>query len=101
VNALRARDVDLSSGILEVLSLIFWALVVVVCLKYLLLVTRADQKGDRGILALLALLHARKEESRPHGTGWVVILIVAGAAILYGEGVFTPLVSVQGRPKAL
>ena len=49
--------VELTAGMLGVLSLLFWALIVIVCIKYLGFVTRADNQGEGGIFALLALLH--------------------------------------------
>src|SRR5882757_10927479 len=54
---------DRSAGILGALSLVFWALVIVVCVKYLLFVMRADNRGEGGIFALLALTHADRDKS--------------------------------------
>ncbi len=92
--------VDPTGGVLGVLSLMFWALVLVVCLKYLLFVTRADNHGEGGIFALLALLHAR---STPYAKGisFTVVLILVGAALLYGDGVITPAISVLGAAEGL
>ena len=92
--------VDATAGVLGVLSLMVWALVLVVCVKYLLFVTRADNQGEGGIFALLALLHAR---TAPHAKGmsFTVILILIGAALLYGDGVITPAISVLGAAEGL
>ncbi|MCA2978023.1 MAG: potassium transporter Kup [Myxococcaceae bacterium] len=76
-------------NVLGVLSLIVWALVLVVSVKYLVLVLRADNRGEGGILALMALV-LRGDASR-----WVVLgLGLFGAALLYGDGVITPAISV-------
>jgi KUP system potassium uptake protein len=80
--------------ILGVLSLIFWALTLVVSVKYLTVVMRADNHGEGGILALLALVPERIKP-RPHArVGWVALLVIAGAALLFGDGMITPAISV-------
>jgi KUP system potassium uptake protein len=78
--------------VLGVLSMIFWALVIVVAVKYVLLIMRADNNGEGGILALLALgLEAtRVERSR----GLLVFLALGGAALFYGDSMITPAISV-------
>jgi KUP system potassium uptake protein len=89
-------EIDATAGILGVLSLMFWALVLVVCVKYLLVVTRADNEGEGGIFALLALLHKRTATPQKSEMGFAVILILVGAALLYGDGIITPAISVLG-----
>jgi len=93
-------NVDRTAGVLGILSLIFWALVLVVCVKYLFYVTRADNHGEGGIFALLALIHANAEPgpagAKPRASTAAVLLILAGAALLYGDGVITPAISVLG-----
>ena len=81
-------------NVLGVLSLIFWSLTMVVSVKYLAFVMRADNKGEGGILALLALVPDRLRA--PGGTriGWVALLVIVGSALLYGDGVITPAISV-------
>ena len=81
-------------NVLGVLSLVFWSLTMVVTVKYLAFVMRADNKGEGGIFALLALVPARLRE--PGGTrlGWVALAVIAGSALLYGDGVITPAISV-------
>ena len=74
--------------VLGVLSLIFWALILVVTVKYLSFVMRASNDGEGGILALLGLIPLA---SRPR---WLVLVILFGAALLYGDGVVTPAISV-------
>ena len=79
-------------SVFGVLSLIFWALVIIVTLKYVLLVMRADNHGEGGIMALVALA----ERLHPHrrGTPLLVLLGVFGAALFYGDGTITPAISV-------
>jgi KUP system potassium uptake protein len=86
--------------VLGILSLIFWALVVVVSLKYLLLVMRADNRGEGGILALLALLNPWPGRERP-GRAVLVGLGIFGAALLYGDGMITPAISVLSAVEGL
>jgi KUP system potassium uptake protein len=81
------------TNVLGVLSLIFWALVVVISVKYLVFVLRADNRGEGGILALMALVRPRSDGVR--GRRWLLIGIgLFGAALLYGDGVITPAISV-------
>ena len=77
-----------------VLSLIFWSLNFVVSLKYLTFILRADNRGEGGIMALLALLRPRREPSRARAV--LIALGLFGAALLYGDGVITPAISVLG-----
>src|SRR5579863_1049822 len=87
-------------NVLGVLSLVFWTLVIVVCLKYQLLVLRADNKGEGGILALLALLdpwgHRHRRRAR-----LLIALGIFGAALLYGDGMLTPAISVLSAVEGL
>ncbi|MEI7553456.1 MAG: KUP/HAK/KT family potassium transporter [Verrucomicrobiota bacterium] len=85
---------DRTEGVLGVLSLIFWALVIVVCVKYLFFVTKADNQGEGGIFALLALIHTKRDTSARPGLGFAAIMILVGAALLYGDGVITPAITV-------
>ncbi len=90
---------DREAGIFGALSLVFWALVVVVCAKYLLLVMKADNRGEGGIFALLALTHVDRDKATR--TGWFTLLVLFGAALLYGDGVITPAISVLGAMEGL
>ncbi|HEV8021179.1 MAG TPA: KUP/HAK/KT family potassium transporter, partial [Candidatus Lustribacter sp.] len=81
-------------NVLGILSLIVWALIVVVCVKYVGIVMRVDHDGEGGILALLALLLARPEKGVPPKATWFVVVVVVGAAMLFGDGVITPAISV-------
>src|SRR3954468_12133621 len=87
-------------AVLGVVSLIFWALVLIISLKYALLILRADNRGEGGIVALLALLSARN--AKP-GTWRSYLLVVGliGAALLYGDGAITPAISVLSAIEGL
>ena len=85
---------------LGVVSLILWALILIISLKYALLILRADNRGEGGIVALLALLSARN--AKP-GTWRAQLLVVGliGAALLYGDGAITPAISVLSAIEGL
>src|ERR1700750_1108291 len=87
-------------AILGVVSLILWALILIISVKYALLILCADNRGEGGIVALLALLSARN--ARP-GTWRAQLLIVGlvGAALLYGDGAITPAISVLSALEGL
>ena len=88
------------SAILGGLSTIFWSLIVVVSLKYVVLVMRADNRGEGGTMALLALAtNALKD--RPRLRGFVVLLGLAGASLFLGETVLTPAISVVSAIEGL
>jgi KUP system potassium uptake protein len=85
--------------ILGLLSLIVWSLILTVTVKYVTFVLRADNKGEGGILALMALAqrHARTERGR-----WIVALIgIAGASLFFGDGIITPAISVLSAVEGL
>ncbi|MGE3341777.1 MAG: KUP/HAK/KT family potassium transporter [Candidatus Altimarinota bacterium] len=93
------HKVAVSEGnVFGILSLIFWTVVIVVTLKYHVYVLRADNRGEGGILALMALVHRRvKGYSR-----WLVMALgLFGAALLYADGVLTPAISVLGAMEGL
>jgi KUP system potassium uptake protein len=86
--------------VLGVLSLIFWALIIIVSIKYLVFVLRADNHGEGGILALTALATPIKPTGRSE-RAWLIYLGIFGAALLYGDGVITPSISVLGAVEGL
>jgi KUP system potassium uptake protein len=86
-------DMDRTEGVLGILSLIFWTLFLVVSVKYLFFVTKADNRGEGGIFALLALSNIGKENPKRR-LGFFIVIILAGAALLYGDGIITPAISV-------
>jgi KUP system potassium uptake protein len=87
------------TSVLGVLSLIFWSLIVVITIKYVLVVMRADNEGEGGILALTALV-APSDEARRRRRQLVLAGIV-GAAMLYGDGAITPAISVLSAVEGL
>ena len=86
--------------VLGVLSLIFWALVLVVSVKYLVFVLRADNQGEGGILALTALATPISPTGRSERP-LLVLIGIFGAALLYGDGIITPAISVLGAMEGL
>jgi KUP system potassium uptake protein len=88
-----------ATNVLGVLSLIFWSLNFVVSLKYLTFIMQADNRGEGGIMALLALLHPRHRDRRTRPL--LVGLALFGAALLYGDGVITPAISVLGAVEGI
>ncbi|HEY6562443.1 MAG TPA: potassium transporter Kup [Polyangiaceae bacterium] len=88
------------ANVLGVLSLIFWALTLVVSVKYLAYVLRADNRGEGGILALMALASANTHQDRLRHRA-VILLGLFGAALLYGDGIITPAISVMGAVEGL
>jgi KUP system potassium uptake protein len=86
-------------NVIGVLSLIVWALIIVVTLKYHVYVLRADNHGEGGILALMAL--ARSEGSFARREWLIVVLGLFGAALLYGDGMITPAISVLSATEGL
>ncbi len=85
-----------------ILSLVFWSLILVVVVKYLVFILRADNRGEGGVLAMLALLLQRQHRARDwRRRAVLVILGVFGTALLYGDGVITPAISVLGAMEGL
>jgi len=80
------------ANVLGILSLIFWSLIVIVTVKYHVYVLRLDNRGEGGILALMGLVRGRKISRGVRR--WLVTLGVFGAALLYGDGIITPAISV-------
>jgi KUP system potassium uptake protein len=87
-------------NVLGVLSLIFWSLTLIISIKYILFVMRADNNGEGGILALLALV-AQSPGARRKSRAMLVALGLFGAALLYGDGMITPAISVLGAVEGL
>ncbi len=83
-----------------VVSLIFWALILIVSLKYAILILRADNRGEGGIVALLAILEGSRRRSGRQGTILLIVGLV-GAALLYGDGAITPAISVLSAIEGL
>jgi KUP system potassium uptake protein len=91
-----------AENVLGILSLIVWALILVVCIKYATFVLRADFEGEGGTLALLALLLAPiPRSSVSKRLPWFAFMLLLGAAMLYGDGVITPAISVLSAVEGL
>ncbi len=87
------------ANVLGVLSLIFWALVITVTLKYVVYVLRADNRGEGGILALMTLVRSALGGRRG---GWLILVLgLFGSALLYGDGMITPAISVLSAVEGL
>ena len=86
-------------NVLGILSLIVWSLTFVVSFKYLAFIMQGDNRGEGGIMALLALLHPKREG--PGARQVLVALGLFGAALLYGDGVITPAISVLGAVEGI
>jgi len=88
------------ANVLGVLSLLFWSLLIVVTLKYLTFILRADNKGEGGVIALTALVRSGKPKNS--GKRWVLLLVgLFGASLLYGDGMITPAISVLSAIEGL
>ena len=94
LNFAGGRSPDIVLGIL---SLIIWSLIIIVTFKYVLLLMRADNNGEGGILSLMALTQAVAKKKG----GWVVTLGICGAALFYGDAMITPAISVLSAVEGL
>lgn len=88
-------------NVLGVLSMIFWSLILIVSVKYLVFVMRADNKGEGGILALMALLQRGRAGGGLAPRALIVTIGIFGAALMYGDSVITPAISVLGAVEGL
>ncbi len=88
-------------NVLGLLSLIFWSITLVVVLKYLVFVLHADNQGEGGVLALLALVVPPEDGSPSKRRGFLLLLGLFGAALLYGDGMITPAISVLSAVEGL
>src|SRR3954466_10075967 len=88
------------AGVYGVISLVFWAITLVVSVKYLTFILRADNDGEGGIMALIALLD-RVHPSRAMGKALLVGLGIFGASLFYGDGMITPAISVLSAVEGL
>ncbi|MBL0107186.1 MAG: potassium transporter Kup [Ignavibacteria bacterium] len=87
-------------NVLGVLSLIFWSLIIIISIKYVIIVMRADNDGEGGILALMSLVSSAEQKS---GFKYIFITTLGlfGAALLYGDGIITPAISVLSAVEGL
>src|SRR5262249_34189229 len=89
------------TNVLGVVSLILWAVTLVVTVKYLAFLMRADNEGEGGIMALLALVPERLRSPAAGRIGAVALLVIIGAALLFGDGIITPAISVLSAVEGL
>ncbi|TAN05055.1 MAG: potassium transporter Kup [Rhodanobacteraceae bacterium] len=87
-------------NVMGVLSLVLWTLVIVVAVKYITLIMRADNKGEGGIMAMMALAQ-RATRDHPYTRKLVALAAVLGAALFFGDGVITPSISVLSAVEGL
>lgn len=91
-----------TENIFGVLSLILWALIIIVSIKYVVFVMRADNRGEGGELALLALILQTQQRQTDTTRRFIIIALgLTGASLLYGDGVITPAMSVLGATEGL
>src|SRR5262245_55334052 len=88
-------------NVLGVLSFFFWALFLVIGCKYILLIMRADNRGEGGIFALLTLINQGKNKIGPRRLSVAFSLIILGAALLLADGMITPAISVLSSVSGL
>ena len=87
-------------NVLGILSLVFWSLILVVTLKYLFIILKADNHGEGGIMALMALANEASNK-KGKNRAWILVLGLFGAALLYGDGMITPAISVLSAIEGL
>ena len=86
-------------NVLGILSLVFWSLMLVVTIKYVIFILRADNKGEGGIMALMALVTRIQPDAKRARI--LMLLGLAGAALFYGDGTITPAISVLSAIEGL
>ncbi|MFT7059882.1 MAG: KUP system potassium uptake protein, partial [Pseudorhodobacter sp.] len=84
------------SDVFGVVSLLLWALIVIVTLKYVLFLLRADNRGEGGVLTLFALV-----QNAPKRSGVLFVLGISGAALFFGDAIITPAISVLSAVEGL
>ncbi|MDO9158990.1 MAG: KUP/HAK/KT family potassium transporter, partial [Burkholderiaceae bacterium] len=87
-------------NVFGVLSIVFWTLTVIVSLKYVTLVLRADNHGEGGLVAMLALA-SQSVKDKPVLRKWLLVVGVFGTCLFYGDGVITPAISVLSAVEGL
>jgi KUP system potassium uptake protein len=90
------------ANVYGILCLVFWSIMLVVVFKYLIFILRADNRGEGGVLAMLALLLQKQQRSEDRRRRAILIILgVFGTALLFGDGVITPAISVLGAVEGL
>ena len=98
--AVEAGGTPTPETVVGIVSVILWSIILIVALKYAILILRADNHGEGGIVALLALLDARHAPRRSWRASLLIVGLI-GAALLYGDGVITPAISVLSAVEGL
>src|SRR2546427_7606807 len=88
-------------NVLGVLSMVFWSLVIVVTIKYHIVIIRADNKGEGGVLALMALVNGSRVARGLSPRRVMIVLGIFGSALLYADGGLTPAISVLSAVEGL
>ena len=88
-----------ATNVLGILSLVFWSLMIIVSIKYIVFIMRADNKGEGGIMALMALVIS--SEKNPRRARVLMLMGLFGAALFYGDGTITPAISVLSAVEGL
>ncbi len=88
-------------NVLGVLSLIFWSLILMISFWYISFVMRCDNRGEGGVLALMSLVDPRAQLTSSGKGRWIVLMGLAGASLLYGDGIITPAISVLSAIEGL
>lgn len=99
--ALAAVANPTADSVLGVASLILWSLIILVTVKYILVVMRADYHGEGGVFALLALLGKKQASPSVMKLPFYVLMLLFGAALLFGDGTITPAISVLSALEGL
>ncbi|MBP7453833.1 MAG: potassium transporter Kup [Ottowia sp.] len=89
------------ANVYGVLSIIFWTLTIIVSLKYVTLVLRADNHGEGGLVAMLALASQSVKDKAPALRKWMLLIGIFGTCLFYGDGVITPAISVLSAVEGL
>src|SRR3989440_1898918 len=98
----RQHGIPVTPGnVLGVLSLIFWSLLLIVTVKYHIVIIRADNKGEGGVLALMALVNGSRVMRGLTPRRLMIVLGIFGAALLYADGALTPAISVLSAVEGL
>ncbi|MCE9520578.1 MAG: KUP/HAK/KT family potassium transporter, partial [Verrucomicrobia bacterium] len=87
--------------VLGPVSLMFWSLTIIVSIKYLLVLTRATNQGEGGVFALYSLLRKPEAGLKKGGITLLTVFAILGAALLYGDGIITPAISVLSAVEGL
>ncbi|MEA2437991.1 MAG: system potassium uptake protein, partial [Thermoleophilaceae bacterium] len=88
------------AGVYGVISLVFWSITIIVSIKYVTLIMRADNEGEGGIMALIALVQGVSLRGR--FTKWALVALgIFGASLFYGDGMITPAISVLSAVEGL